>query len=97
VEVIFVTGGNGFLTKTLLQAEINRTRHGDEEKDKPRTIEEWVLIAGEHMGHLMGAVLQDDRAAMEKELLHVSAPLLELHEALERVKKHAGSTRNEFC
>ena len=73
---------NDFLTKTMLQAKINRTHHGDEGKEQPRTILEWALIAGEHMGHLMGAVLKEDMAMLEKELLHVSAPLLELHNAL---------------
>jgi len=36
------------------------------------------------MGHLLGSVRENDLAAVEKELLHVSAPLLELHNALNR-------------
>lgn len=79
-----MNNSNKFLTKTLLQVEINRTRHGDEEKEEPRTIEEWALIAGEHMGHLLGAVLRGETATIEKEVLHVSAPLLELHDALQK-------------
>jgi hypothetical protein len=84
-----MTHADDFLTKTLLQAEINRTRHGDEEKAEPRKIEEWAMIAGEHMGHLMGAVLRGDAAAIEREVLHVAAPLLELHDALQRMRKEA--------
>lgn len=78
-----------FLKNTLLQVEINRTRHGDDEKEQPRTIEEWALIAAEHMGHLMGAVLRGEVADMEKEMLHISAPLLEMHDALQRLKGKA--------
>jgi len=83
-----MTYENDFLTKTKLQARINRTRHGDEEKEQPRTILEWALIAGEHMGHLMGAVLKEDMAMLEKELLHVSAPLLELHDAIIKTRNN---------
>ncbi|OPY62246.1 MAG: hypothetical protein A4E56_01439 [Pelotomaculum sp. PtaU1.Bin065] len=37
------------------------------------------MIAASHMGHLMEAVLIKDKEVMEKELLHVEAPLLELY------------------
>jgi len=73
-----------FLKKTLLQAEINRLKHGDEDRDDCRPVLDWALIAGEHMGHLLGAIREDDLTVVEKELLHVSAPLLELHNALRR-------------
>lgn len=75
-----------FLKKTLLQAEINRLKHGDEERDDCRPVLDWALIAGEHMGHLLGAIREDDLTVVEKELLHVSAPLLELHNALLKKK-----------
>lgn len=77
-------GNDDFLKKTLLQAEINRLKHGDEERDDSRPALDWALIAGEHMGHLLGAIRENDLAAVEKEILHVSAPLLELHNALHR-------------
>lgn len=86
-EVGFMTSGNDFLTKTLLQAQINRMRHGDEEADNNRPLADWAMIAGEHMGHLLGAIRNHDYAAIEKEILHVSGPLLELHEALQRNKE----------
>jgi hypothetical protein len=76
--------GEDFLQKTLLQARLNRMKHGDEIKDDQRPAEDWALIAGEHMGHLLGAVRTGDWAVVEKEILHVSGPLLELHEALRR-------------
>lgn len=79
-----LSGNDDFLKKTLLQAEINRLKHGNEEQDNRRSVLDWALIAGEHMGHLLGSVRENDLAAVEKELLHVSAPLLELHNALTR-------------
>lgn len=81
-----ISGNDNFLKKTLLQAEINRLKHGDKERDDRRPALDWALIAGEHMGHLLGAVRENDLATVEKELLHVSAPLLELHNALQRDK-----------
>ena len=66
---------SGFLKKVELQAEINRLKHGD----GSRRPEEWAMIAAAHMGHLMEAVMKKDAAAIEKELLHVTAPLLELY------------------
>lgn len=77
--------GDDFLQKTLLQARLNRMKHGDERRDDDRPVEDWALIAGEHMGHLLGAVRKGDWAVVEKEILHVSGPLLELHEALVRI------------
>ena len=79
-----IGGNDNFLRKTLLQAEINRLKHGVVQKDDVRPVLDWALIAGEHMGHLLGAVRENDLAALEKELLHVAAPLLELHNALQR-------------
>ncbi|MFZ5649731.1 MAG: hypothetical protein ACOY4I_02605 [Bacillota bacterium] len=76
--------GEDFLQKTLLQARINRMRHGDERRDDQRPPADWALIAGEHMGHLLGAIRAGDWAAVEREILHVSGPLLELHEALRK-------------
>ena len=66
---------NGFLKKVELQAEINRLKHGE----GSRRPEAWAMIAASHMGHLMEAVLRYDSEAVEKELLHVAAPLLELY------------------
>jgi len=42
------------------------------------------MIAGEHMGHLLGAIRAEDWSEVEREILHISGPLLELHEALRR-------------
>jgi len=70
---------NGYIMKNIeLQREVNRMQHG-EDKTKSRTIQDWALIASEHMGHLTGAVLKTDQAEIEKELLHVMAPLIELY------------------
>ena len=74
--------GKDFLKKTLLQAELNRMHHGDPEADESRPPKEWGLIAAEHFGHLMAALRNNDKDATEKEILHVSAVLLELHDAL---------------
>lgn len=74
--------GKDFLKKTLLQAELNRLRHGDPEADAKRLPLDWGLIAGEHFGHLMAALRTGDPDTIEKEVLHVSAVLLELHDAL---------------
>lgn len=76
--------GKDFLKKTLLQAELNRTRHGNPEADATRLPVEWGLIAGEHFGHLLAALGKQDTDAIEKEVLHVSAVLLELHDALKK-------------
>lgn len=76
--------GAEFLKKTLLQAQLNRLKHGDEANDDQRPVGDWAMIAGEHMGHLLGAVRMQDWAKIEREILHVSGPLLELHEALYR-------------
>ena len=74
--------GQEFLKKTLLQAELNRLRHSHPAEDAARQPLDWGLIAGEHFGHLLAALRRDDRDAIEKEVLHVSAVLLELHDAL---------------
>ncbi|MCL6479903.1 MAG: hypothetical protein K6T65_16145 [Peptococcaceae bacterium] len=79
-----MNGGEDFLQKTLLQARLNRMKHGDDQRDDNRPPVEWAMIAGEHMGHLLGAVRKEDWAAVEREILHVSGPLLELHGALVR-------------
>lgn len=79
--------GKDFLKKTLLQAELNRIRHGNPEADAARLPLDWGLIAGEHFGHLMAALRKENADAIEKEVLHVSAVLLELHDALEILKK----------
>lgn len=77
-----MTRGEDFLKKTLLQAQLNRLKHGDELTDDSRPPADWALIAGEHMGHLLGAMRTGDWSRVEQEILHVSGPLLELHEAL---------------
>ncbi len=76
--------GQEFLKKTLLQAELNRLRHGNPEADAARLPVDWGLIAGEHFGHLLAALRNQDKDAIEKEVLHVSAVLLELHDALKK-------------
>jgi hypothetical protein len=65
-----------FLKKVETQVEINRMMKG-EDKDLP--IHEWAMIIGEHMGHMFEAVRAGDRGEIEKELLHIAAPLLELY------------------
>jgi len=67
---------NSFLGKVALQALMNRMVKGDH--DLP--MEKWAMIAGEHMGHLFAAVMANDKDKVEKELLHVAAPLLELYQ-----------------
>lgn len=79
-----MNSGEEFLRKTLLQARLNRMKHGDESRDDHRPAADWAMIAGEHMGHLLGAIRREDWTVVEKEILHVSGPLLELHEALRR-------------
>ena len=79
-----MNGGEEFLQKTLLQARINRMRHGDEVRDDDRPARDWAMIAGEHMGHLLGAIRKEDWEAVEREILHISGPLLELHGVLGR-------------
>jgi hypothetical protein len=76
--------GEEFLQKTLLQARLNRMKHGDELRDDTRPPADWAMIAGEHMGHLLGSIRKGDWDMVEREILHVSGPLLELHEALKR-------------
>lgn len=67
-----------FLSKVTIQAETNRLVKG--EQSLP--MEQWAMIAGEHMGHLFSAVMAGDRDEVEKELLHVVAPLLELYQEM---------------
>lgn len=74
--------GEDFLQKTILQARLNRMKHDDGHRDDFRSPADWAMIAGEHMGHLLGAVRKEDWAVVEQEILHVSGPLLELHQAL---------------
>jgi len=76
--------GKDFLKKTLLQAELNRMHHGDPEADEKRPPVDWGLIAAEHFGHLMAALREDSVHEIEKEILHVSAVLLELHDSLQK-------------
>ena len=72
------------MQKTILQARLNRMKHDDGQHDDSRNPADWAMIAGEHMGHLLGAIRKEDWTAVEQEILHVSGPLLELHEALIR-------------
>lgn len=76
-----------FLEKVRLQARLNRERYGGEEHDLHLQMQDWTLIAGTHMGHLMEAVRRGDHDAVEREILHVAAPLLELYRRLERERK----------
>lgn len=69
---------SSFLRKVELQAQMNRLAKGDH--DLP--MEKWAMIAGEHMGHLFSAVMANDRDKVERELLHVTAPLLELYQEI---------------
>jgi len=70
-----------FLKKVELQVTINRMQHGE----TSRSPEEWAMIAGTHMGHLLDAVIKKDIAAIEKELLHVTAPIVELYEEIKKI------------
>lgn len=70
-----------FLKKVELQVQINRMQHGE----GGRRPEEWAMIAGTHMGHLLDAVMIRDASAIEKELLHVAAPIIELFEEISKV------------
>ncbi|PHJ36838.1 hypothetical protein P378_19920 [Desulforamulus profundi] len=79
---------NSFLKKVELQAQMNRIMKGD--YDLP--MEKWAMIAGEHMGHLFSAVMANDRDKVERELLHVTAPLLELYQEIMK----GGAVENEY-
>lgn len=70
-----------FLRKVELQVEINRMQHGE----GSRSPEEWAMIAGTHMGHLLEAVMRKDLESIEKELLHITAPIIELYEEVRKV------------
>ncbi len=69
-----------FLKKVELQVQINRMQHGE----GSRTPEEWAMIAVTHMGHLIDAVMKKDYESIEKELLHVTAPIIELYEEIKK-------------
>ena len=69
---------NAFLKKIELQAEINRMQHSDDR----RPLQDWTMIAATHMGHLFEAVMKNDQAEIEKEILQIAAPLLELYQEL---------------
>jgi len=70
------------IKKVELQVTINRMQHGEES----RTPEEWSMIAGTHMGHLLDAAMKKDAAAIEKEILHVAAPIIELFEEIRKLE-----------
>ncbi|MBC7105852.1 MAG: hypothetical protein H5T97_07920, partial [Firmicutes bacterium] len=53
-----------FLEKVRLQARLNRERYGGEEHDWRLQMQDWTLIAGTHMGHLMEAVRRGDYDAV---------------------------------
>ena len=67
---------NEFLKKIVLQSELNRYAHGEGN----RIPEEWAMIAQIHMGQLFEAVMKKDKEKIEKEILHVAAPLIELYQ-----------------
>ncbi|NPV73344.1 MAG: hypothetical protein HPY89_06045 [Pelotomaculum sp.] len=75
-----------FLKKVELQVQINRMQHGD----GSRRPEEWAMIAGAHMGHLLDAAMRKDLESIEKELLHVTAPIVELYEEI-KASAHCGA------
>lgn len=52
---------------------------GDENTVPQIAPEKWAMIAVVHIGHLTEAVMEGDNAKVERELLHVAAPLLELY------------------
>lgn len=66
---------NAFLKNIELQAITNRLAKGDSR----RSAEDWVMIVGKHLGDLIGAVMEKDKAKIEKEIFHVAAPLMELY------------------
>lgn len=86
-RLIGLTAEEVFLAKVRLQARLNRERYGGEEHDLRLQMQDWTLIAGTHMGHLMEAVRRGDHDAVEREVLHVAAPLLELYRRLERERE----------
>ncbi|MCS5696963.1 hypothetical protein [Desulfofundulus thermocisternus] len=72
-----------FLQSALKQVRINRLVHeGSEEVIPELDMEKWTMIVTTHTGHLAEAVINRDTAKMERELLHIAAPLLELYLAL---------------
>lgn len=76
-----------FLKQVELQVQINRMQHGD----GSRRPEEWAMIAGAHMGHLLDAAMKNDTHEIMKEMWHIIAPLYELYEEIENgsVQKEA--------
>jgi len=73
-----MTTKNDFLKAVAVQVDLNRMMHGE----KRRPMSDWAMIAQEHMGHLFGAILSEKTDEVEKELLHVVAPLLELYQEI---------------
>lgn len=72
-----------FLQSALKQVRINRLVHEGDENTVPQiTPEKWAMIVTAHAGHLTEAVMEGDNAKVERELLHVAAPLLELYLAV---------------
>lgn len=51
---------------------------GDENTVPQISPERWAMIVTAHAGHLAEAVMEGDDAKVERELLHVAAPLLEI-------------------
>ncbi|MGB9804543.1 hypothetical protein [Desulfofundulus sp.] len=69
-----------FLQSALKQVKINRLMHEGDENAVPQIMpEQWAMIVAVHAGHLTEAVLEGDDVKVERELLHVAAPLLELY------------------
>jgi len=69
-----------FFSMIESQLEINQLTHGEKDKANSPTI--WAMIAGEHMGHLQGALVKGDYQLVEQELLHIAAPLADMYKSL---------------
>lgn len=69
-----------FFALVASQLDINQLSHGGNDKsNSPAT---WAMIAGEHMGHLQGALVKGEYHRVEQELLHITAPLADLFKSL---------------
>lgn len=86
-----------FIQKVLLQQETNRLAHGHPEADDRRQPLDWGMIVAEHTGHLMGALREGNIQAVEKEIFHVAAPLLELYNSLITRTPHLWTFRCLSC
>ncbi|SFH20671.1 hypothetical protein SAMN05660649_04237 [Desulfotomaculum arcticum] len=86
-----------FIKAVLAQQEINREVHGSNKEDDERKPIEWGVIAGEHMGHLLGALRSGNQQLIENEILHVAGPLLECWNAIKTSVKQVSEYKCTSC